>query len=764
MSAIVQESAAVSDVNRPAKPSAPPPHDRGDDLLPGGGLSFSAPDLRRLLNAFRRRLRLFLAVAIAIFAVVVINTLNATPLYTTSASVLLDPRKVQVTNVQDVLPGLPSDSSMVDTEVEVLKSRQLAERVVTALKLDQDPEFNGALRQPHGLRAVLHGVKSMFTSGSPDAARQRLTQEQVDATHQHIVDALLGGLSVQRVGLTYVIDVSYTSTDPVKAAKIANAFADRYLLEQLEAKFDATRQANSWLNDRLGQLRGQVQEAEAAVEQYKIANNLLSSSGQTLTEQEISSYNQSVAQARAAQAEQEARLRSAQAQLASGSNGEDLGAALDSPVIQQLRSQRAQVSARVADLAGRYGPRHPEMLKAQRELQDIDAQIQAEIKRIISNLQAQAQVARDRTGSITGSLGSAKGLLAQNNRASVRLRELERNAEAVRTLYESYLNRFKETSTQQGIGTSDARVVSRAKVPGGPSSPRVMRNFLMGLLLAMGAGLAAVVVAEFLDTGLATGEDVERKLDTAHLGSLPHLSSVTEDRNISPVEFIIDKPLSAFAEAFRSLRTSIRFSRLGEAVKTIVVTSALPGEGKTTTTVCLGRSAAQSGDRVVIVDCDLRRRNINRLVGVEVENGLLELLAGQVTLEEVLLQDEESGAYVLPLAKSSFTPKDVFGTAAMDRLLKTLAEKFDLILLDTAPVLAVTDTRVLAAKADAVVFLTRWRKTPQKPVELSLKSLAAAGAHIAGVALVQVNMKEQVRYGYGDPGYYYSAYKKYYAS
>lgn len=739
-------------------------HPSAEDASGPAAWMGQGPDLRRMITAFRRRLRLFGAVALAVFLAAIVFTIQATPKYTATANVMLDPRKEQVTDMTAVLSGLPADSSTVDTEVEILKSRQLAERVVNVLHLDQDPEFNPELAKPGPVKAVVGGIASLFNAGAPDAAQARLNTIGAQKAHERIVDSVLRGLAVKRAGLTYVINVNFTSTSPSKAARIANTFADRYLLEQLEAKFDATRQANTWLNQRLGELRGQVQEAEAAVEQYKIANNLLSSSGATLTEQEISAYNQSVASARAQQAEQEARLRTAQAQLARGSNGEDVGAALDSPVIQQLRAQRATASGKLADLAGRYGPRHPEMLKAQRELQDIDGQIQAEIKRIISNLQAQAQVAQQRTASMQGSLGGAKGTLASNNRASVRLRELERNAEAVRTLYESFLNRFKETSSQQGIETSDARVVSRAKIPTAQSSPKVALNLALGLLLGLGAGAAAVVLMEMLDTGLTTAEDVERRLDVAHLGSLPHLASVADEKDISPVEFVVAKPLSSFAEAFRSLRTSVRYSRLGEGVKTVMVTSSLPGEGKTTSTVCLGRVAAQSGDRVVIVDCDLRRRNINRLIGVEAEKGLLEVLAGQAKLEEVLLQDEESGAYILPLAHSSYTPKDVFGTVAMDRLLEELGRKFDLILLDTAPTLAVADTRALAGKVDAVVFLARWRKTPDKAIESALRLLKASGAHIAGVALTQVNMKEQVRYGYGDPGYYYGEYKKYYAS
>ncbi|RAK56406.1 capsular biosynthesis protein [Phenylobacterium soli] len=719
-------------------------------------------DLRRLVTTLRRRLRLFGAVAAAVLLATILITLQATPKYTATANVMLDPRKEKVTNVQDVLSGLPADSSTVDTEVEVLKSRHLAERVVTALKLDQDPEFNPDVRAPSGLGAVTAGIKSLFGATAPDQVRLSALEQQ---KHQErVVDNVLRGLSIKRAGLTYVINVSYESTEAAKAATIANKFAELYLLEQLEAKFEATQQATTWLNDRLAGLRNQVLADEAAVQQYKIANNLLSASGTSLTEAEISNYNQTLAQARAQVAEDEARLNTAKQQLARGSTGEDVGEALDSPVIQQLRAQRSQVSAQVADLAGRYGERHPEMMKAKRQLSDIDAQIKAEIQRIVSNLQAKVQVSRERAGAIGGSLGGAKGTLAANSRAMVGLNELERKAEASRTLYESYLNRYKETSSQQGIEQSDARVVSKAKIPTGQSSPKVPLNLALGLLLALGSGAGAIIVAEMLDAGLATAEDVERRLETSYLGAIPLLSSVAEDSQLSPIDQVVAKPLSSFSEAFRNLRASILYSRLGEPVRIVAVTSSLPGEGKTTTSLCLGRTAALQGAKVIIVDCDLRRRTVNRLLGAEPKLGLLEILSGAATLQQAIAVDEGSGAHILPLAKSAFTPKDVFGTSAMDRLLEDLRSRYDLVILDTAPVLPVADTRVLAPKADTVVFLARWRKTPQHAIEAAFRLLAGTGSHLGGVALTQVDMKQQTKYGYGDPGYYYAEYKKYYVS
>jgi len=742
-------------------------HDVGEWSEPSGwGAMGQSIDLHRLIAAFRRRLKLFLAIAVLVLVVTVITTIRATPLYTATASLMIDTRTEQVVDAQAVLSGLSADTGVVDTEVEILKSRHLAERVVDVLKLQEDPEFNGALRKPGPIASVIGGVGSLFGAAAPDAARGRLSEIDAQKEKERVVNSVLSRLAIRRAGMTYVMNVSFTSDNAAKAAQIANTFADRYLLEQLEAKFDATRQANTWLNTRLGELRTEVQQAEAAVEQYRTANNLLSASGATLTEQEISAYNQQLATVRSQQAEEVARLRTARAQLARGSTGEDVGEALGSTVVQQLRARRAEVSGRVADLSSRYGPRHPDMLRAQRELGDIDSQIQAEIQRIISNLEARVQVAAERTGSMAGSLGNARGTLAANNAAGVRLNELSRNAESVRTLYQSFLDRFKETSASEGIEQSDARIVSRAAIPTGPSAPNIPMNLALGLMLAVGAGLAAVVLAEMLDSGLTTGEDIERKFNLPHLGSVPQLASVADpiDRDETPVDYVLKRPLSSFSEAVRALRASILYSRIGHDIKVLTLTSALPGEGKTTTAVCLARVAAQSGARVVIVDCDLRRRNVNRLLGVEPERGLLEVLTKTAQLDEVLLRDEASGAYILPLAKNSFTPKDVFGSDAMDQLLGQLRQAFDLVILDTAPVLAVADTRVLAARSDAVVFLTRWRKTPEKAISTSLKLLSQSGAHVAGVAMTQVDMNAQARYGYGDAGYYYAEYKKYYAA
>jgi len=696
-------------------------------------------DVYKLLAILRRRLKLIAGVFVAVFLAVVLPTLVETPMYKATALVVLDQRQPQVTTGEAVLQELPRDSNTVDTEVEVIKSQQLAEQVMDKLRLDADPEFGG---DPAAAAAA---------DRVPPGAPLSLEEQERRAS---IASAIEGKLQAQRVGLTYVISIAFQSENPVKAARIADAFANQYIAQQLDTKFDARRQANTWLGGKLQQLQGDLQRAETAVEQYKIANNLMSSSGETLTEQEISAFNQQMATARSQQAEAEARLNAARSQISAG------GGALDSEVIRSLRSKRAEISARAADYSVRFGPKYPDLIAANKQLDDIDAQIAAETKRVLSELEAQAAVSRQRTGSIQGSLSGARGTLASNTRAGVHLRDLEREAESVRTLYESMLNRYKETSTEAGIEQSDARLASGATVPTSPSSPNIPLRIALGLIAAAGAALLAVAIAELADTSFGTGEDIERRLGFAHLGSIPDLTSMgtTEQPHI----YITSRPMSAFAESFRSLRTALLQGSGPRPPKVVAITSALPGEGKTIASVCLAKSAAQAGDKVAVIDCDLRRRRLSTSLGIKPQIGLLDVLAGNATLESALVYDSPTGVAILPLTPEKITTEDVFGSAAMKQLLDDLSERFDLVVLDTAPVLALAETRTLVAQVDAIVLLARWRRTPQKAVEHAIRLLRGSESKIAGIMLSQVDMSQQKRQGYGDAAYYADAYEKYY--
>ncbi len=717
-------------------------------------------ELERLMILFRRRRRLFLATVLVVFSCTAYFMLSGPSRYAATATLLIHEHAQDVLHLNALTPqdaeeqALVTDSSAVDTQVEVLRSRALASQVVDQLRLERDPEFNSALHTP-GLVARLLGRTT------PDDAAQT-SQLQ----HERVVNALMSGVDVRRIGLTYAISVTFTSVNPAKAETVANAIVQTYLTQGLDTKVDDSSTAASWLSDRLGQLRQDVQNADAAVEQYKIANNLMSAAGATLTEQEISNVNNQLAQARADEAAQDARLATATQQIAAGSNGGDVAEALNNPVIQALRSQQAQASAQLADLQARYGDKHPDILKAKRSLADLNVQIQTEIQRVLSNLKAQSEAARTRTASLEATAAQTRGSLATNNRALVRLNELQSNDDAAKGIYEAFLARYKEALAKQGVQSPDARIVSAAKLPTNPQWPNKKLGFAIALVLGALSGAGAVAVAELLRQGISTGIEFEEVCDLPSLAELPTLASTIKRARIGrldPVAYIVAKPLSRFAEAFRNLRAAIATCRPGTVVKVVALTSALPGDGKTTTAICLGRTAALAGVRVLLIDCDVRQRSVNKMLSIDPACGLIEVLSGTCSAADAFVRDSQTELVVLPVAKAAFTPRDLFGAANMGRLLGELRRDFDFIILDTAPVLAVADTRVLCPYADAVIMLLKWRSTARKAVISALKALDTPDTYIAGGLLTQVNLREQARIGEGS-GAYERAYKKYYVS
>lgn len=715
---------------------APPPQTWATTLVRG------PLDLRRLVVTLRRYWLVFGLVLAAVMIADAVYTFTRTPLYTAAASVMIDQRQRSMTDMKEVVSDLPAQTTVVDTEVELIRSRSLAGRVVDDLGLMKDPEFNGALQ-------------TGFLKKAAPAATPAQLRRQREAT----INSVLGHLRVDRRGLTYVIDIQFNSADPDKAARIANAFADRYLTAQLDAKLEATERANRWLSQQVQRLGGEVRQSEQAVAQYQASSGLLASTGSQLTEQRVSQLLAAESQASADLAEQQARLSSARTQQARGGGGEDIGEALASDVIKQLRVQLAEEQRRQQELLQRYGPQHPEVIKSRETQNQVRASIQGEVQRIISSLQANVNAAQQRLSAIRSDLGQARGELATGKSAEVGLNQLQRSAEASSTLYQNFLSRLQETSSQQGALQSDAQIVAPAQLPLSPSSPKKALNLGIGLVLGLLLATASVLALEMWTGEVRTSEDVERMLGIPSIGSVP--TTRTESR-LPPPQFLIDKPLSAFAESFRTLRASLSRADLDRPIKVLALTSSVPGEGKSTTSLCLARSSALAGQRTIVVDCDLRRRGLESILRQKPAVGLLEVLSGQTPLREAIFRDEESGAYVLPVVAAKFTPREVFNTKAFADLLVTLREHFEHVILDCPPVLAVADTRVIAKQADATLFLLRWQKTPARAARLALDALQAVGARVAGVALTQVNLKAQAAYGYGDSGYYYREYAKYY--
>jgi succinoglycan biosynthesis transport protein ExoP len=705
-----------------------------------------------LLKAYRRHLLLFTLVAGTVMLIAAAYTLLQVPRYTATATLVIAPRPAEIGSDRTTPLSDPAADSSVDTQVELLKSRTLAELVVERLHLVEDARFAALMQEPR----PLDRVPGMASPQKPVAVARRR-----DAA----ADRLQQGLDVHRTAQTFALTLAFTHSDRALATQIVNSYAREFVAQSVNVKRAGATAAEALLRSRLQAARNEVEAAEGALGRYKVANNLMSVQGSTIAEQQLSSLDEQVAQARAGEAEAAARLQTARQQIARGSTGDDLGEALGSPVIQQLRSQRAAVSAKVADLDGSYGPRFPQLAAAQRQLGDIDQQIQGEINRTLSNLEAQREVAAQRTQSLAASAGGARSGVVSNNVASIALGGMQLRADTARQNYAQLLARVNEISTQAATTQADARVASLAALPVRPSSPNTPINLIVGALLAIAAGFGAVFLRQGTDQGLRTLEDVEGRLQLPYLAGLPTLrSAVRHVGGSDPVSALLDHRESAYAEGYRTLAASIlQGVGLGK-VRTIALTSALPNEGKTTASIGLARIVALNGLKVCLVDADLRRPSIANALGLRPLLGMQQVLDGAATLDEALVTDTETSLMILPMLRSGTVDSTALGNGSFDRLIQDLKARFDVVIFDAAPVLPVVDGRLVAKKMDATVLLVRWRKTPDAAVEMATHMLRSLGVKMTGVALSRVDLRALAKSGYGDPARFMGGYSSYYAN
>ncbi len=688
--------------------------------------------------------------------------------YSATTEVMIETSQQQVVNIQAVLTNSLPDQEAVDSQVEVFRSRGVAEKVINDLDLNSDPEFNTSLvpdtwfaSAVKSLKGGLGWLKGVVSGKTPRPLPEEVLKAQERA---NVVDNFLANLDVRLKSQSRVLQVTFSSEDPVKAETIANKVAATYQVDQLDAKYEAARRASEWLTTKIADLRRDVGEKEQAVEQYRKLSGLLAgATGVTLISQQISDLNAQMIVARTSRAEAEARLSQIRRLVHSPGGASAAADVLGSPIVQSLLAQESEIKREVAQLADEYGERHPRMISAKAALRDVQAKIATEISKVVQKLDNDVGVARARENALQQSLDQLKGRMAQSNSAEVQLRALEREAAAGRTMLETFLGRYEETSAQTdaSIQQPGARVISRADVPDNPSFPP--KALILATVFMITAVLSTLVVLaiEQLDRGYRSGEQIERILGKRSLGLIPMIRG---GAGRSPESFILKNPSSMFGEAVRSVFTSILLAPDGSAPKTVLVTSAQPNEGKTTLAVCLARMRGLSGRRTVIVETDLRRPSVHRMLGVPRRPGLVELIAGEAQLSEVLHRDERSGAYVIPAGRLTADPAEVLASPQMRQVITALASEFELVILDSPPVVAVSDPRVLAPQVDATILVVRWTQTTRDVVALAAKQIDEAGGHLIGVVLSMVDTKKHAQYGFSDSAYYYGPVKKYYAS
>ena len=726
--------------------------------------------LSSFLNVLEVRRKLIISVTFLISLLALLTIYQLVPRYTATNQLLIGINSAKVVDIEEVLSGGMKGDTAVIGEMEVIKSRELAHKIIAHLHLDQYEEFNpkpkppGFLDQFNPKNWIPETWKESLGTKALDT---RTETEKQESQLNNLTNKFLSKVTVSQVKRSQVINIAVETQDPKLAAIIANEVADQYIVGQLQAKFDATKKATDWLNDQLGDLKQKLENSERAVENYRKNHNLVEvSKGTGVTQQQLSEINSQLISARAQRAEAEAKYQQVESITRNGQDIDSVAEVLNSGLISSLRGQEAEVQRKYSEMLVEYGARHPKMIQMQAELADIKAKIDTEVKKIAAGLRHSLDVARARENSLASSLQQMESKTAGNSQAEVELRALEREATANKVLFETFLGRFKETASTQGIEQADARVISFAEVPLSASFPKKNLMITVSILGALFFAIFLAFVLEMLNPGIRSPEQVSQLFNLTTLGIVPKTVNI----NIPVLQYLLEKPQSALAEALNTLRISLSLLNPDSDVKSVLISSALPSEGKSTLASLLSRHSAAAGKKVVLVDADLRRPTIAKMFDLDKKTlGLTDLLMNHtLTLTDVLVKDSATGLSLLTRGHAAFlNPSDLFASQRMKALLEQLKQEFDLVIVDSAPIMAVPDSRILAGLVDKILFVVNWDTTPKKVVATALHIFAKDGHNnLAGIVLQKVNLEQYGRYGYGDSGYYYSygRYKQYYTS
>jgi capsular exopolysaccharide synthesis family protein len=584
------------------------------------------------------------------------------------------------------------------------------------------------------------------------------------STMAKVTEVFLDQLKVGPSGQSYAISIAFTSVDPQTAARVANTMADLYVKRQLESKQYATAGALDWLAGRLKELREQLVETEQAAEAYRAENELLTTSrGLGFGEQELSALNQALISVRAERIVAEAKLRQTRGLRSTGEDLEAIPQVMLSPVIADLRREQMRLLREEAQLRQEYGPRHPTIIQLQADKDKLDSRLEAEIANIIGSMENEFATIQAREQALQASLEPAKAASVQNNRAGIQLRILEREAESTRTLYATFLNRFKELTEQLEMLKPGVRVISMAAVPVTPSFPQVGLMTSMGFL---GSSMLAVLLAfavDRLDRGLRTGHQLEAVLDLPNIGFIPKVRNGIRGRRLE--RYLVTKPTSMYAEAVRAVQSALYLSNVDRPPQVVLVTSSVPAEGKTTLALSLAVLLAQSGHMTVAIDLDLRRPRLGRDLGLPEASDLVGYMKGDLPLDAILHEAEEvENLDVISAKRLAVSPTNLLSSRRMASLMIELRSRYDYVVIDSPPLLGMSDSRFAARLADAVVFVVRWSKTSEEVALKGLKLLQDSHVPIAGAVLTRVDIRRHRRFGPHDVLHYYGRYKDYYVN
>lgn len=712
--------------------------------------------VRHVLALLRRRQAVLLLTLAICVGLALVWTSALPKVYQSSADVVLITRSTDVVpSNEESLRDTPTRTEEVETQIQLIRSREMARQVLGKTGLVRDEQFRADVTQP---KSPVDNVLSSIGMG-------RRTSSGVEAAGgderflEQAVGYLAKRLNVTRTGNSFNLRIIFEDSDPQRAAQLANAYARLFTTDDARERARTNATAAGVLKSKVDELRAQANSDFAMVQAYRNRHQLLSAQATGLTEQELSTYNQQIVSAEAEASRDAEALASARSQLRSaGAEGVGIGAS--SPVAASLRAQRAQLVIKERELSQRYYDNNPDLITVRQQIADLDRQITGEVQRTLRELESTAGSSAERLASLRRSRGGTQSQLQSDNSALVELADLEKKADASKSLYESYLRRYNEVVAGSGAEQPSARLISAATVPILPVSPNLLLNLALGCVVGGLLGAMLAIAAELSYRGLTTLEDVEARLGLRALGFVPSVRSI-EPHAATPLETVREHPDGPFAEALRNVIVSVRQSSPGSG-KVIAITSAVPAEGKSTIAACIGRALAMAHEKVVVIDCDVIRAQLSRQFG---------LFAGEAGLHEALhaerseipqYQEEQSSMRIVPITRPFPKGERLTEKGGLQAVVARLREQFDVIILDCPPILPIAESREIVALADDAVLVVRWRRTIDKIVKVAIRQLPARTLKRTGVVLNDVDMKRQVRFGGGDVASFYNHYQAYY--
>lgn len=721
--------------------------DEIEDEKPSGGRL----TLERAISAVRKRIRIVLLMPVVFAMVVAVVVLAIPNRYDADALVQINPRNKVISNLDTVVSDLKGDVPTVESEVEIIRSRPVILQVIETLGLRNDPEFVRKSTFDNFLESIgfAKAKKDELADRPAPIARDQIAEvlnpEQPGSSkpeRDEVAVAFAERLKVVRVRTTMLIDIRFSASDATKAAKIANTVAETYLRQQIETKRRANAAATEILESKIEEMRGKVSESERKVEQWKARNNIFDSEGQILSEKQMARLMEQFVNARNATAEAKSRYEQAQKLARSGDSGTALADVLKSPTVQVLKDQLASARRKAAELATRYGPKHPELIKVQAEVGEAQSQLTAEIERLVVNLKNEYEVADGHERQLANNLAQMKEQQVDSKDASVELKELEREAATSKQLFEALLTRYKQTSGTQDFQLPDATIVEKADTPLFPASPKrkqlVAGAFAFGLLMAVGLS----ILMELMAPGVSRPEDIRHALAVDHLSSIPAIQSEAGGIGADKaVRMIVAEPAGVYAEAVRAARRELDGKRKRPGPHIVLVASALPNEGADIVASNLAHHYAMTGARVLLADADMRRQSLTQQLAPQRMLGFADQLIANRPIEGAVLRDGMTGLHFLPACapgKLSGSLPELFASPVTSEALHRLRGSFDVVVLSAPPILPVSDTRILADYADQAVLVMTWQRTPKALARKALQSLGANQAKVAGVILTEV--------------------------